>query len=105
MDERSRNTDMIDDKPAAFIAVNDADLSSVSTCSIPYMLLVALPRFAIMMGWAAQWAVLGPLLEILVSSSVVQVIQIAGPLCGLLVVPTLGVLSDNCLHPYGRRRP
>ncbi|RHY67035.1 hypothetical protein DYB26_009794 [Aphanomyces astaci] len=86
---------------------NDDDLCrpKVHGCSIPYMLLVALPRLPIMMGWAAQWAVLGPLLEILVSSSVVQLIQIAGPLCGLLVVPTLGVLSDNCLHPYGRRRP
>jgi solute carrier family 45 protein 1/2/4 len=58
-----------------------------------------------MMAWSTQWAVLGPLLEILVSSSGVQLVQLVGPTCGLLVVPAIGVLSDNCASRYGRRRP
>ncbi|KAF0692482.1 Aste57867_16445 [Aphanomyces stellatus] len=81
------------------------DDAGASDCCCGKMILVALPRFAIMMGWAAQWAVLGPLLEILVSSSAVQLIQIVGPLAGLVVVPTLGVLSDGCTSRFGRRRP
>ncbi|KAF0700422.1 Aste57867_9047 [Aphanomyces stellatus] len=83
----------------------DESLPTRDDCSIGTMVLVALPRLAIMMGWAAQWAVLGPLLEILVSSSAVQLIQIVGPLAGLVVVPTLGVLSDGCTSRFGRRRP
>ncbi|CAK4623109.1 unnamed protein product [Aphanomyces euteiches] len=69
------------------------------------MALVALPRVAIMMGWASQWAVMGPLLEILVSSSAVQLVQVIGPVCGLLIVPAIGVLSDSCTNRFGRRRP
>ncbi|CAK4077872.1 unnamed protein product [Aphanomyces euteiches] len=74
-------------------------------CSIGLMALVALPRVAIMMGWASQWAVMGPLLEILVSSSAVQLVQVIGPVCGLLIVPAIGVLSDSCTSRFGRRQP
>ncbi|KAG9398789.1 hypothetical protein AC1031_014107 [Aphanomyces cochlioides] len=47
----------------------------------------------------------GPLLEILVSSSAVQLVQGIGPVCGLLIVPAIGVLSDSCTSRFGRRRP
>ena len=37
--------------------------------------------------------------------SVVALIMMAGPLSGLVVQPTVGVLSDQCTSTWGRRRP
>jgi solute carrier family 45 protein 1/2/4 len=81
------------------------DNSVDHTCSIRFMILLCLPRVAIAVAWSAQWAALGPLLEILLPSSVVQIVQLVGPTSGLLVAPALGVLSDHCTCIYGRRRP
>ncbi|KAH9117129.1 hypothetical protein LEN26_012783 [Aphanomyces euteiches] len=81
------------------------DCSGAEGCSIPFMIMLSAPRLAINMAWSAQWSALGPLLEILLSSSGVQLVQLVGPICGLLVVPTVGVLSDRCKSRYGRRRP
>ncbi|OQS02556.1 Glycoside-Pentoside-Hexuronide (GPH):Cation Symporter Family [Thraustotheca clavata] len=77
-----------------------------SHCSIAFLLLLCAPRLAIQMAWAAQWAALGPKLEADHDSSwSVQLIQIIGPITGLIVYPMVGVYSDNCLSKYGRRRP
>jgi solute carrier family 45 protein 1/2/4 len=32
-------------------------------------------------------------------------VWIAGPLCGIVIQPLMGVLSDRCRIPWGRRRP
>ncbi|OQS01927.1 Glycoside-Pentoside-Hexuronide (GPH):Cation Symporter Family [Thraustotheca clavata] len=77
----------------------------VEGCSIPFMFLLCAPKMAMNMAWAAQWAALGPLLEILLKSHWVQLVQLVGPTTGLLVAPTIGVLSDNCSSKWGRRRP
>ncbi|KAG9407660.1 hypothetical protein AC1031_002379 [Aphanomyces cochlioides] len=74
-------------------------------CSIPFMVFLAAPKMAMNMAWAAQWAAFGPLLETLLPSWSVQLVQIIGPLTGLFVAPTIGVLSDACTSSYGRRRP
>ena len=75
-------------------------------CSIPFMLIICAPKMAINMAWAAQWAAFGPLLQaMLVDSWRVQLLQVIGPLTGLFVAPTIGVLSDRCTSSYGRRRP
>ncbi|EQC32914.1 hypothetical protein SDRG_09445 [Saprolegnia diclina VS20] len=60
---------------------------------------------ALNVAWAAQWAALGPLLQILIPSSWVQIVQLVGPISGLLIAPSIGVLSDNCTSKFGRRRP
>ncbi|EQC33337.1 hypothetical protein SDRG_09313 [Saprolegnia diclina VS20] len=80
----------------------DAPPSMYSTLRL---LAVCSPRLALNTAWAAQWAALGPLLQVLLSPSSVQLVQLVGPISGLLLAPTVGVWSDNCTSKFGRRRP
>ncbi|CAK4701415.1 unnamed protein product, partial [Aphanomyces euteiches] len=81
------------------------DKSQEEGISIPMMFLVCCPKMAMNMAWAAQWAAFGPLLQVLLSYSSVQGVQIVGPVSGLLVAPFIGVLSDTTTSKYGRRKP
>eukprot|EP00871_Galdieria_phlegrea_P000674 jgi/Galph1/1607/GphlegSOOS_G290.1 len=40
-----------------------------------------------------------------VSYGLIPFIWLAGPFSGFIVQPVVGVLSDRCRHPWGRRRP
>ncbi|CAK4709066.1 unnamed protein product, partial [Aphanomyces euteiches] len=60
------------------------DKSQQQGMSIPMMVLVCCPRMAMNMAWSAQWAAFGPLLQVLLSYSSVQGVQIVGPVSGLL---------------------
>ncbi|KAF0683857.1 Aste57867_24132 [Aphanomyces stellatus] len=85
--------------------VADPESTPHRGCSIPFMVFLAAPKMAMNMAWAAQTAAFGPLLETFLPSWAVQLVQIVGPTTGLLVAPTVGVLSDACTSKYGRRRP
>lgn len=74
-------------------------------CSIWLLVILSLPRMSINMAWAAQWAALGPYLGTMLPKFAVQLTQIIGPMSGVLVAPTIGVLSDRCTLKWGRRRP
>ncbi|TYZ60400.1 hypothetical protein PybrP1_006126 [[Pythium] brassicae (nom. inval.)] len=82
-----------------------ADERDPRGCSVPMLVLLSLPRMAINMAWAAQWAGLGPYLGTLLPPYAVQLTQVIGPLSGILVAPTVGVLSDRSTNRWGRRRP
>ncbi|GAA6004844.1 hypothetical protein JCM10207_008425 [Rhodosporidiobolus poonsookiae] len=45
------------------------------------------------------------LLSLGVSKSMMSIVFLAGPLSGLIVQPLVGVFSDSCKSPLGRRRP
>ncbi|KDO26611.1 hypothetical protein SPRG_08015 [Saprolegnia parasitica CBS 223.65] len=79
--------------------------STIESCSTAFLFLLCCPKMALNVAWAAQWAALGPLLQILIPSSWVQIVQLVGPISGLLIAPSIGVLSDNCTSKFGRRRP
>ncbi|CAK4179208.1 unnamed protein product [Aphanomyces euteiches] len=83
----------------------NVDKSHKEGMSIAMMFLVCCPKMAMNMAWAAQWAALGPLLQVLLSYSSVQGVQLVGPTAGLLVAPFIGVLSDATTSKYGRRKP
>ncbi|RLN76163.1 hypothetical protein BBJ28_00002160 [Nothophytophthora sp. Chile5] len=74
-------------------------------CSVAMLVLLSLPRMATNMAWAAQWAALGPYLGTMLPRFAVQLTQLIGPLSGILVAPTIGVLSDRSTSKWGRRRP
>ncbi|POM68587.1 Hypothetical protein PHPALM_15240 [Phytophthora palmivora] len=69
------------------------------------LLIISMPRMAIRMAWAAQWAALGPYLQTMLPRYAVQLTQLSGPLCGVLVGPIVGVYSDQNTSRFGRRRP
>lgn len=57
-------------------------------------------------GWAIQIAFTSPIfLELGVPKFGVSLVWLAGPISGLLVQPTVGVISDTLTFKWGRRRP
>ncbi|KAG7375797.1 hypothetical protein PHYPSEUDO_015241 [Phytophthora pseudosyringae] len=78
---------------------------SVVGASIPHLLLISMPRMAIRMAWAAQWAALGPYLGTMMPKYAVQLAQIIGPVTGILIAPIVGAFSDRSASKWGRRRP
>jgi solute carrier family 45, member 1/2/4 len=85
--------------------VQEENAGHVRGASIPMLLLLSCPRMAIQMAWSAQWAALGPYLGTMLPKFAVQLTQVIGPLSGILVAPTVGVLSDRSTNSWGRRRP
>ncbi|KAJ8556611.1 hypothetical protein ON010_g9354 [Phytophthora cinnamomi] len=75
------------------------------SASFGVLLVISMPRMAIRMAWAAQWAALGPYLQTMLPSYAVQLTQLSGPLCGVLMAPIVGVYSDQHYSRFGRRRP
>ena len=45
------------------------------------------------------------LLSLGMSKSLLALVWIAGPLSGTLVQPYVGIMSDNCRVPWGKRKP
>ncbi|GMF31809.1 unnamed protein product [Phytophthora lilii] len=78
---------------------------SIVGASIPHLLLISMPRMAVRMAWAAQWAALGPYLGTMMPKYAVQLAQIIGPVTGILVAPIVGAFSDRSTNKLGRRRP
>lgn len=107
--------DRVDSPPAkedSIVLVQDGcvvqesrDVAARQGCSVAMLVLLSLPRMATNMAWAAQWAALGPYLGTMLPPYAVQLTQIIGPLSGILVAPTIGVLSDRSTNKWGRRRP
>ncbi|KAG2374048.1 hypothetical protein C9374_011127 [Naegleria lovaniensis] len=57
-------------------------------------------------GWALQIALLTPfILELGLSKTLITLVWLCGPVTGLIVQPIVGVLSDKCKSPLGKRRP
>lgn len=57
-------------------------------------------------AWAAQFARVPSLLENMgLSDAGVSLAFLAGPLCGLVVQPIVGTMSDRTTTRWGRRRP
>jgi solute carrier family 45 protein 1/2/4 len=109
VEDASNNNNIQYDKMDSPAYKNTADAGGEEKdfegCSIGMLVLLSLPRMAIQMAWAAQWAALGPYLGTMLPKWAVQVTQLIGPLSGIFVAPTVGVMSDRSCSKWGRRRP
>ncbi|RLN86028.1 hypothetical protein BBJ28_00015861 [Nothophytophthora sp. Chile5] len=86
-------------------ALQDGDKAPLAHPSLWLLLAISMPRMAIQMAWAAQWAALGPYLSTMLPRFAVQITQFIGPIAGVLVGPSVGVFSDRSTMAFGRRRP
>jgi solute carrier family 45 protein 1/2/4 len=76
------------------------------TKSLLYMILLTISIGGLQLAWAVEISNGTPyLLSLGLSKSLMALVWIAGPLSGALVQPYIGMLSDNCRSPWGKRTP
>ncbi|KAF4989478.1 SUT1D-like sucrose transporter [Fusarium heterosporum] len=79
---------------------------SQTTKSIWYLLLLTISIGGLQIAWSVELSNGSPyLLSLGLSKSLMALVWIAGPLTGTLVQPYVGMLSDNCRLPMGKRKP
>lgn len=77
-----------------------------STKSIWYLILLTLSIGGLQIAWSVELSNGSPyLLSLGLSKSLMALVWIAGPLTGTLVQPYVGMLSDRCRMPWGKRKP
>ncbi|KAK9436252.1 sucrose transporter [Metarhizium brunneum] len=71
-----------------------------------YMIMLTISMGGLQLAWAVELSNGSPyLLSLGLSKSLMALVWIAGPLTGTLVVPYVGMISDNCRMRWGKRRP
>ncbi|KAF4123499.1 solute carrier family 45, member 1/2/4 [Geosmithia morbida] len=100
--------------PLFFDNEDDAPISSTNvsvdelqrTRSVWYLVLVTIGIGGLQTAWSVELSNGSPyLLSLGLSKSLMALVWIAGPLSGTLVQPYIGMLSDNCRLPWGKRKP
>ncbi|KAF7545488.1 hypothetical protein G7Z17_g9128 [Cylindrodendrum hubeiense] len=85
--------------------LGDAD-DSQNTKSVWYLILLTISIGGLQIAWSVELSNGSPyLLSLGLSKSLMALVWIAGPLTGTLVQPYIGMLSDNCRLPWGKRKP
>ncbi|KAK0646531.1 major facilitator superfamily domain-containing protein [Cercophora newfieldiana] len=86
-------------------AVDSVDEHQV-TKSVWFLILLTIGIGGLQIAWSVEMSNGSPyLLSLGISKSVMALVWIAGPLSGTLVQPYVGMLSDNCRVPWGKRKP
>ncbi|KAI1813888.1 MFS general substrate transporter [Poronia punctata] len=76
------------------------------TKSTWYLIAMTICLGGLQVAWAVELSNGTPyLLSLGLSKSLMALVWIAGPITGTLVQPYVGMLSDNCRVPWGRRKP
>ncbi|KAH7329257.1 major facilitator superfamily domain-containing protein [Stachybotrys elegans] len=79
---------------------------SQTTKSLWYLILLTISIGGLQIAWSVELSNGSPyLLSLGLSKSVMALVWIAGPLTGTLVQPYVGMLSDTCRIPWGKRKP
>ncbi|KAG5920940.1 hypothetical protein E4U61_007315 [Claviceps capensis] len=80
--------------------------TSQETKGLWYILALTISIAGLQMAWAVELSNGSPyLLSLGLSKSLMALVWMAGPLTGTLVVPYVGIVSDNCRSRWGKRRP
>ncbi|KFY20853.1 hypothetical protein V491_03374 [Pseudogymnoascus sp. VKM F-3775] len=77
-----------------------------ATKSVWYLIILTISLGGLQIAWSVELSNGSPyLLSLGLSKSLMALVWIAGPLSGTLVQPYVGVRSDNCRIPWGKRKP
>jgi solute carrier family 45, member 1/2/4 len=80
--------------------------SIVEHKSVLYLFLLTLSIGGLQIVWSVELSHGSPfLLSLGMSKAFLAIVWIAGPLTGALVQPYVGIMSDNCRSPFGKRKP
>ncbi|KAG6014067.1 hypothetical protein E4U43_006971 [Claviceps pusilla] len=80
--------------------------TSQETKGLFYIIMLTISIAGLQIAWSVELSNGSPyLLSLGLSKSLMALVWIAGPLTGTLVVPYVGILSDNCRVRWGKRRP
>ncbi|MCJ1383585.1 hypothetical protein MMC17_006699 [Xylographa soralifera] len=87
-------------------ALNWTDGGVEESKSIWYLFVLALSIGGLQIAWSVELSNGSPyLLSLGMSKSLLALVWIAGPLSGTLVQPYVGMKSDSCRLPWGKRKP
>jgi solute carrier family 45, member 1/2/4 len=82
------------------------DVTSTESKSSLYLFLLVLSIGGLQIVWSVELSNGSPyLLSLGMSKSLLAFVWIVGPLSGALVQPYVGIRSDNCRVPWGKRKP
>ncbi|XBJ08673.1 hypothetical protein VPH35_013921 [Triticum aestivum] len=74
--------------------------------SLVGLFLACMVAGGVQYGWALQLSLLTPYVQTLgIPHALTSVMWLCGPIAGLIVQPCVGLSSDKCSSPLGRRRP
>ncbi|MCJ1306917.1 hypothetical protein MMC25_000561 [Agyrium rufum] len=91
--------------PEELLQYNEQEGAEASK-SVWYLFLLTLSIGGLQIAWAVEISNGSPyLLSLGMSKSLLAFVWIAGPLSGTLVQPYVGIMSDNCRSPLGKRTP
>lgn len=101
---RSNDSDDEDITPGGDAGYDQDDTQR--TKSTWYLILLTISIGGLQIAWSVELSNGSPyLLSLGLSKSLMALVWIAGPLTGTLVQPYVGMLSDNCRLPWGKRKP
>ncbi|EER27286.1 general alpha-glucoside permease, putative [Coccidioides posadasii C735 delta SOWgp] len=101
--ENSRRSGEVWEDATAIARQSDKEGESKSSW---YLFLLTLSIGGLQIVWSVELSNGSPyLLSLGMSKSLLAFVWIAGPLTGTLVQPYVGIRSDNCRVPWGKRKP
>ena len=99
----SENEDVESHSLSGSLGLADSIVENKSTL---YLFLLTLSIGGLQIVWSVEFSNGSPfLLSLGMSKAFLAIVWIAGPLTGALVQPYVGIMSDNCRSPFGRRKP
>jgi solute carrier family 45, member 1/2/4 len=102
----SPNDNHDDDTLTDSANIHDDEQEFQATKSLWYLILLTISIGGLQIAWSVELSNGSPyLLSLGLSKSLMALVWIAGPLTGTLVQPYVGMLSDNCRIPWGKRKP
>ncbi|OAY80852.1 Sucrose transport protein SUT1, partial [Ananas comosus] len=84
----------------------EAPAPATKPLSLPRLILACMVAGGVQYGWALQLSLLTPYVQTLgLSHALSSIMWLCGPIAGFVVQPCVGLWSDRCRSPLGRRRP